>query len=253
MRKFLAIIAFFIFCSDFLSQIKGDSVHVETAYSKKYQGTVTQIDKEGFFIKISNNRDVYLPKLEIKTLFVVPKEVEIGAHAETHISSINSTDAKTKASKNQTEVSDFYKKYELHNLDISSFHSLKNPIIRGSFKRKINRHILFNPSLSFREKLKFNKFMKIELEKESKVSFSKYKKSMRTCIVTGILGASSYIAGSAVLYNNINALAEAGGLIVASVGLFTFSLIKLNSADKVLYTSFLSYLKEKNHNFIKYR
>ena len=245
MRKFLAVIAFFIFCSDFFSQIKGDSVHVETAYSKKYQGTVTQIDKEGFFIKISNNRDVYLPKLEIKTLFVVPKEVEIGAHAETHISSINSTDAKTKASKNQTEVSDFYKKYELHNLDISSFHSLKNPIIRGSFKRKINEHILFNPSLTFREKLKFNKHMKIELEKESKVAFSKYKKSMRTCIVTNVLGASSFIAGSTILNNNINALVGGFGLVGASIGLFTFSAIKAYSTDKVLYTSFLAYLKER--------
>lgn len=245
MHKFLAIITFFIFCSDFFSQIKGDSVHVETVYSKKYQGTITQIDKEGFFIKISNNREVYIPSLEIKTLFAVPKEVEIGTDAETNIKLLNPTDAKTKASKNQTEVSDFYKKYKLHNLDISSFHSLKNPIIRGSFKRKINRHILFNSSLTFREKLKFNKHMKIELEKESKLSFSKYKKSMRTCVVTAILGASSYVAASAVLYNNINALAEAGGLIVTSVGLFTFSLIKVNSADKVLYTSFLSYLKER--------
>ena len=245
MSKFLAIITFFIFCSDFFSQIKGDSVHVETAYSKKYQGTITQIDKEGFFIKISNNRDVYLPKLEIKTLFVVPKEVEIGAHAETHISSINSTDAKTKASKNQTEVSDFYKKYELHNLDISSFHSLKNPIIRGSFVRKINKHILFNTSLTLREKLKFNKHMKIELEKESKVAFSKYKKSMRTCIVTGVLGASSFIAGSTILNNNINALVEGFGLVGASIGLFTFSAIKAYSTDKVLYTSFLAYLKER--------
>ena len=245
MSKFLAIITFFIFCSDFFSQIKGDSVHVETAYSKKYQGTVTQIDKEGFFIKISNNRDVYLPKLEIKTLFVVPKEVEIGAHAETHISSINSTDAKTKPSKNQTEVSDFYKKYELHNLDISSFHSLKNPIIRGSFVRKINKHILFNTSLTLREKLKFNKHMKIELEKESKVAFSKYKKSMRTCIITGVLGASSFIAGSTILNNNINALVGGFGLVGASIGLFTFSAIKAYSTDKVLYTSFLAYLKEK--------
>ena len=245
MRKFLAIITFFIFCPDFFSQIKGDSVHIETAYSKKYQGTVTQVDKEGFFIKISNNRDVYLPKLEIKTLFVVPKEVEIGAHAETHISSINSTDAKTKASKNQTEVSDFYKKYELHNLDISSFHSLKNPIIRGSFVRKINKHILFSTSLTLREKLKFNKHMKIELEKESKVAFSKYKKSMRTCIVTAVLGASSSIAGSTILNNNINALVEGFGLVGASIGLFTFSAIKAYSTDKVLYTSFLAYLKER--------
>ena len=97
MHKFLAIITFFIFCSDFFSQIKGDSVHVETVYSKKYQGTVTQIDKEGFFIKISNNRVVYIPSLEIKTLVVVPNEVEIGTDAETYINSINSTDAKTKA------------------------------------------------------------------------------------------------------------------------------------------------------------
>ena len=64
--------------------------------------------------------------------------------------------------------------------------------------------------------------MKIELEKESNVSFSKYKKSMRTCVVTAILGASSYVAASAVLYNNINALAEAGGLIVASAWFIHF-------------------------------
>ena len=245
MSKFLAIITFFIFYSDFFSQIKGDSVHVETAYSKKYQGTITQIDKEGFFIKISNNRDVYLTKLEIKTLFVVPKEKGIDADAKTYIGSINSTDGKTKASKNQTEVSDFYKKYELHNLDISSFHSLKNPIIRGSFVRKINKHILFNTSLTLREKLKFNKHMKIELEKESKVAFSKYKKSMRTCIVTGVLGASSFIAGSTILNNNINAWVGGFGLVGASIGLFTFSAIKAYSTDKVLYTSFLAYLKEK--------
>ena len=245
MHKFLALITFFIFCSDFFSQINGDSVHVETAYSKKYQGTVTQIDKEGFFIKISNNREVYIPSLEIKTLFVVPKEVDIGADGETNIKLLNPTNAKTKASKNQTEVSDFYKKYELHNLDISSFHSLKNPIIRGSFVRKINKHILSNPTLTLREKLKFNKHMKIELEKESKVAFSKYKKSMRTSIVTGVLGASSFIAGSTILNNNINALVGGFGLVGASIGLFTFSAIKAYSTDKVLYTSFLAYLKER--------
>ena len=64
--------------------------------------------------------------------------------------------------------------------------------------------------------------MKIELEKESKVAFSKYKKSMRTCIVTAVLGASSFIGASAILNNNIYALAEAGGLIGASLGLFLF-------------------------------
>ena len=36
--------------------------------------------------------------------------------------------------------------------------------------------------------------MKIELEKESNVAFSKYKKSMRTYVVTAILGASSHVA-----------------------------------------------------------
>ena len=245
MRKILAIITIFIFCPDFFSQIKGDSVHVETTYHKKFQGSITQLDKEGFFIKISNNREVYIPSLEIKTLFVVSKDLKLGANSGTNIRLLNSTDDKTKVYKNQTEVSDFYKKYELYNLDISSFHSLKNPIIRGSFVRKINKHILSNPTLTLREKLKFNKHMKIELEKESKVAFSKYKKSMRTCIVTGVLGASSFIAGSTLLNNNINALVEGFGLVGASIGLFTFSAIKAYSTDKVLYTSFLAYLKER--------
>ena len=245
MRKILAIITIFIFCPDFFSQIKGDSVHVETTYYKKFQGSITQLDKEGFFIKISNNREVYIPSLEIKTLFVVSKDLKLGADAGTNIRLLNSTDDKTKVYKNQTEVSDFYKKYELYKLDISSFHSLKNPINRGSFKRKINRHILYNPSLTFSEKLKFNKHMKIELEKESNVAFSKYKKSMRTYVVTAILGASSHVAGAAILNNNIYALAKWGGLLGASLGLFTFSLIKANSADKLLYTSFLSYLEER--------
>ena len=51
MRKILAIITIFIFFPDFFSQIKGDSVHVETTYYKKFQGSITQLDKEGFFIK----------------------------------------------------------------------------------------------------------------------------------------------------------------------------------------------------------
>ena len=87
--------------------------------------------------------------------------------------------------------------------------------------------------------------MKIELEKESKLAFSKYKKSMRTCIVTSVLGVSSLIAGSTILNNNINALAEPVGLIGASLGLFTFSSIKVFSTRTVLYTLFLAYLKER--------
>ena len=95
MRKFLAIITFFIFCPNFLSQIKGDSVHVETAYSKKYQGTVTQIDKEGFFIKISNSREIYLPKFEIKSILVIPKLVKPKAIAEVAPLLVDSSEVKT--------------------------------------------------------------------------------------------------------------------------------------------------------------
>ena len=76
MRKFLAIIAFFILCSDFLSQIKGDSVQIESTYGKKYTGTISKVDKEGYFIKTSYNREIFLSYLEIKTIKVVLEWVE---------------------------------------------------------------------------------------------------------------------------------------------------------------------------------
>ena len=76
LRKFLAIIAFFIFCSDSFSQIKGDSVQIESTYGKKYTGTISKVDQEGYFIKTSYNREIFLSKLEIKTIKVVLEWVE---------------------------------------------------------------------------------------------------------------------------------------------------------------------------------
>ena len=40
------------------------------ADGKKYTGTISKVDKEGYFIKTSYNREIFLSKLEIKTIKV---------------------------------------------------------------------------------------------------------------------------------------------------------------------------------------
>ena len=120
MRKFLAIITFFIFCSDFFSQIKGDSVHIESTYGKKYSGTISKVDQEGYFIIIAYNREIFLSKLEIKTIKVVLGLVEpdiIAKPTPPFIDSaqinpkINNLEQKT----SKTEVLKEYKKYDKQN------------------------------------------------------------------------------------------------------------------------------------------
>ena len=103
MRKFLAIIAFFIFCSDFFSQIKGDSVQIESTYGKKYTGTISKVDKEGYFIKTSYNREIFLSKLEIKTIKVVLEWVEPDVDTKAYTSIINSNDGNTDDTNAQEE------------------------------------------------------------------------------------------------------------------------------------------------------
>ena len=120
MRKFLAILAFFIFCPDFFSQVQGDSVHIETTYAKKYVGKVSNLDKEGFFIKISNNREIYLPKIEIKSIQIVTKIVETGPIAKPTPPFIDSAQINPKINNleqktSKTEVLKEAKTHDKHN------------------------------------------------------------------------------------------------------------------------------------------
>ena len=258
MRKFLAIITLFIFCPDFFSQIKGDSIHIETAYSKKYQGTVTQIDKEGFFIKTSNNREIYLSKLEIKTIKVVLGLVESDndAKASTTLfidsNDVHTDDANTlketpkieysEEIKNTAEISEFYIKYELSNFDISSFNSLEKSKDYRKFRRELSRHLYSkNFSLSFSEKANFFKFLPKELEKYPNVDFVNYKRTRRTgtaFIATGVIGVLTGTIWTITIFE-LTGIGLAG-LVVIEIG----TLVNLISS-KWLYKSFLTYLKER--------
>ena len=148
----LTTIAIIFYCGNLIGQVQGDSVHIESTYAKKYTGTISKVDKEGYFIKTSNNREIFLSKLEIKTIKVVLELVEpidIDAKASTlYIDSndVHTDDAKTlketpkieysEEIKNTYEISEFYIKYELANFDISSFNSLeKSKEYRKFFKR----------------------------------------------------------------------------------------------------------------------
>ena len=72
----LTTIAIIFYCGNLIGQVQGDSVHIESTYAKKYTGTISKVDKEGYFIKTSNNREIFLSKLEIKTIKVVLELVE---------------------------------------------------------------------------------------------------------------------------------------------------------------------------------
>jgi len=50
-----------------LSQKIGDSLDFELYSSKHYLGTITKIENDGFFIRIKNNREIYLGLFEIKS------------------------------------------------------------------------------------------------------------------------------------------------------------------------------------------
>ena len=65
-----------IFCSGGYAQIQGDSVLIETMYSKNYIGTISKIDKEGYFIKVNNLREIFIPLTEIKFINKINTELE---------------------------------------------------------------------------------------------------------------------------------------------------------------------------------
>ena len=275
MSKFLAIITFFIFCTDFFSQVKGDSVHVESTYAKKYTGTISKVDKEGYFIKTAYNREIFLSKLEIKTIKVVSELVDPNIDSKASTLFINSNDVNTddtnarKENPRQTnleelikslenipvlertsELSEFYMKYNLANFDISSFNSLEKSIDYRKFAKELSRHLYSkNLSLSFSEKVNFYKLLPSELEKYPNEDFVKYKKTKRRRSFIKFYGAAIIVSGGiGVLVGTIWTITNfeltgvgLSGLVSIKIG----TIIKLLS-NKPLYKSFLIYLKERN-------
>ena len=152
----LTTVAIIFYGGNMISQVQGDSVHIESTYAKKFTGRISKVDKEGYFIKTSYNREIFLSYLEIKTIKVVLEWVEPDVDTKASNSIINSNDGNTDDTnaqeeiskieisekiKGTSELSEFYYKYELANFDISSFNSLEKSKDYRKFKRELSRHL----------------------------------------------------------------------------------------------------------------
>ena len=253
----LTTIAIIFYCGNLIGQVQGDSVHIESSYAKKYTGTISKVDKEGYFIKTSNNREIFLSKLEIKTIKVILKLVEPNIVGETTTLFIDSNDVNRNDTnalketpeieffeeiKSTAEISEFYIKYELANFDISSFNSLEKSKDYREFKRELSRHLYSkNFSLNFGEKIYFYKYLPRELEMYPNETFKTYQQSKRTGKALMVLGGIGLIVGNILTfqYYELTGIGLAG-FIVGEVGL-----IKSLRSDIWLYKSFLTYLKER--------
>jgi hypothetical protein len=54
---------------------KEDSVVIVTKTGKKFKGLVTKSDFDGYFIKIQNNREIYISNIEIKTINFIKQPI----------------------------------------------------------------------------------------------------------------------------------------------------------------------------------
>ena len=116
----LTTVAIIFYCGNMISQVQGDSVHIESTYAKKFTGTISKVDKEGYFIKTSHNREIFLSKLEIKSIQIVTKVVETEPIAKPTPPFIDSAQINPKINNleqktSKTELLKEYKNYDKQN------------------------------------------------------------------------------------------------------------------------------------------
>ena len=79
MNKIIALlltIVLVIFYTDCCTQTIGDSIRIETTYSKNYIGKISKVDKEGYFIRVNNLREIFISLTEIKFINIIITELE---------------------------------------------------------------------------------------------------------------------------------------------------------------------------------
>ena len=252
MRKFLAIITFFIFCPDFFSQIKGDSVEVETTYSKKFKGRITSEDKEGYFIKISNVREIFLPMYEIKTLHVINDELKskdiLEKSGKSKVSTITNSSAKSslnevlqsEPSKEldiNVEKNGFYKLYNLQEIVVDDL-NFENKTDIKKFISRTKLHLVKNslPERKFKRNLK-DKLESLKysgLEGNMINAYDSYKKYITVqYFLIGTGGA--ILVWTPYLFYNFSLL-DVGAITMISPTFLTFR------NEKLLYKAFFHYL-----------
>ena len=266
MNKIIALpltIVLIIFCSDFYTQTIGDSVRIETTYSKNYIGKISKVDKEGYFIKVTNLREIFLSLTEIKFINKINTELEQKAiepkpNSVINTQLIDSTVAKPAVTNviketpeielisetnNTIEISEFYKKYDLANFDINSFNSPENIRHVRLFQIKINKHIRKNKSLNLKDKMKFGKNLISEMSVNPNDEFLKYQKSNGLARGFVIIGLVFFTSGNIITFRSFPLTFT--GLGIAGFFLTEIGVIVGVTSSKWLYKSFYTYLEKQ--------
>ena len=262
----LTTVAIIFYCGNTISQVQGDSVHIESTYAKKFTGRISKVDKEGYFIKTSYNREIFLSKLEIKTIKVVLDLIEPNIDSKASTSFIDSNDVNTDGinaqkenprqtnleelikslenipvPKSTSELSEFYMKYNLANFDISSFNSPENIKQLRLFQIKINKHIRKNKSLSLKDRRRFGKNLVSEMSVNPNDEFLKYQKSSRLASGILLIGLASFTTGNIITFQSLTLTGiGTGGVVLIYAGALV-----MGNSSKWLFKSFYEYLQEK--------
>ncbi|MEC8004871.1 MAG: hypothetical protein VX134_03580, partial [Bacteroidota bacterium] len=262
----LTTVAIIFYGGNMISQVQGDSVYVESNYAKKFTGRISKVDQEGYFIKTSYNREIFLSKLEIKTIKVILELIEPNIDSKASTSFIDSNDVNTyginaqkenprqtnleeliksleniPVSESTSELSEFYKKYNLANFDISSFNSPENIKQLRLFQIKINKHIRKNKSLSLKDRRGFGKNLVSEMSVNPNDEFLKYQKSSRLGKGIMLIGLASFTTGNIITFQSLTFTGiGTGGVVLIYAGALV-----MGNSSKWLFKSFYEYLQEK--------
>tara|TARA_B100001758_G_scaffold155272_1_gene133736 strand:+ start:361 stop:1119 length:759 start_codon:yes stop_codon:yes gene_type:complete len=244
-KSLVATLISLLFSTLLFAQNVGDSIQIISYSNRTYSGEVYKIEKDGYFIK-GNYGTIFLNKNEIKE-YQIFKDQVVKQNNSLLIGNTNedSTKIEGQTSKELTNnnQSEFYKKYDLKNLNISNYNNLNNYLDYKLFVIETLKHVRKNKQINRKDKRKFPKNLNLELQKKPNQEYLKYNKRVK--IGGGLLGTSliTETIGIAMLSDfNFD------GLTVMAIGLVPYtigSFILLKSTNS-LYKSFFIYLKDQS-------
>ena len=217
-----------LFSTLLFAQNIGDSIQIISYGNRTYNGQVYKIDKDGYFIK-GNYGTIFLNKSEIKEYQIFNDQVE-KQNNSLHINNTTEDSMKIETTKVERQTfkeltknnrSEFYKKYDLKNLNISNFNSLGNYRNYKLFVKHTWRHVRKNKEITLMDKMKFSENLNLELTKTPNQEYLRYTKMWK--ISAGLIG----------------------GLLPYTIE----SLLFLKSS-KCFYKSFLVYLKDQRSDIV---
>ena len=266
MLRVLTIVLIF-FCSGGYAQIKGDSVRIETLYSKNYIGTISKIDKEGYFIKVNNLREIFLPLTEIKFINKVNNELE-QKPIEKEKSTLKQSTVQKPLQKtfiNENTISEneentvplilskskFYNKYKLDKINLSDLDYESNKDIKKLFYR--TRHHLRKYQVEISA---FHSYLRNELKNETytkekddlRIAYQKYKynKQRQTAFLGSGLGIS-VVSVILLSSNNLGLFLLGIPAVIIGPVLTISSLVPLSQSRILFYKTFYKYLEHKRN------